>query len=85
MHNFVLACPSCNRSKSDSLAAKAHLNKWAKAVRNNDEAITQIGEVVGVVTNLETSLSIAQWSYSAASGGQSSGWVKAGKYDHLAS
>jgi 5-methylcytosine-specific restriction endonuclease McrA len=83
IHNFVLACPSCNRSKSDSLAAKVHLDKWAQAVKENDEAITKIGEVVGVVTNLETSLSITQWSYSAANGGQASRWVKAGQYEGL--
>jgi 5-methylcytosine-specific restriction endonuclease McrA len=35
MHNFVLACPSCNRSKSDSLAARVHLDRWEKAVKNN--------------------------------------------------
>ena len=83
MHNFVLACPECNQSKSDSLAAKVHLDNWANAVKNHDEAITQIGEVIGVVANLETSLSIVQWSYGAASGGQATGWVKAGQYEDL--
>ena len=84
MHNFVLACPNCNRSKSDSLAARVHLDRWVKAVMKNNDATTQIGEAVGVVANLETSLSIAQWSYDAASGGQVTGWVKAGEYHHLA-
>jgi len=83
MHNFVLACPSCNRSKSDSLAARVHLDRWIKAIMKNNDATTQIGEAVGVVANLETSLSIAQWSYGAASGGQVTGWVKAGQYDQL--
>jgi 5-methylcytosine-specific restriction endonuclease McrA len=83
MHNFVLACPSCNRSKSDSLAARVHLDRWVKAIMKNNDATTQIGEAVGVVANLETSLSIAQWSYGAASGGQVTGWVKAGQYDQL--
>lgn len=27
-HNFVLAHPSCNRSKSDALAARPHLERW---------------------------------------------------------
>jgi 5-methylcytosine-specific restriction endonuclease McrA len=80
MHNFVLACPSCNRSKSDSLAAKIHLDRWLEAVTIKSDAITHIGETVGVVANLETSLSITQWSYGAASGGQANGWVKAGQY-----
>jgi hypothetical protein len=49
----------------------------------NDEAVKQIGEVIGISTNLETSLSIAQWSYGTASGGQANGWVKAGQYGGL--
>jgi hypothetical protein len=27
-HNFVLAHAKCNRSKSDSLAGRAHLQRW---------------------------------------------------------
>jgi hypothetical protein len=83
MHNFVLACPNCNRSKSDSLAARIHLDKWAKSVKKNDEAITQIGGVIGIVTNLETSLSIAEWSYGTTIGGKANGWIKAGQYEGL--
>jgi hypothetical protein len=52
-------------------------------MKNND-AITQIGGAVGVVVNLETSLSIAKWSYGAARGDQTTGWIKAGQFDHLA-
>ena len=81
MHNFVLACPSCNRSKSDSLAAKVHLDKWVKATMKNNDAITQIGGTVGVVANLGTSLSIAQWSYGAASSDKKTAWLKTGQYE----
>ena len=81
MHNFVLACPSCNRSKSDSLAAKVHLDKWVKATMKNNDAITQIGGTVGVVANLGTSLSISQWSYGAASSDKTTTWLKAGHYE----
>lgn len=83
MHNFVLACPSCNRSKSDSLAASVHLDKWIKAVKNHDDAITQTGRAVGITANVETSLSIALWGYGAGSGGPTSGWIKAGQYEDL--
>jgi 5-methylcytosine-specific restriction endonuclease McrA len=83
MHNFVLACPSCNRSKSDSLAARVHLDKWIKAVKNHDDAITQTGRAVGITANVETSLSIALWGYGAGSGGPTSGWVKPGQYEGL--
>jgi 5-methylcytosine-specific restriction endonuclease McrA len=81
MHNFVLACPSCNRSKSDSLAAKVHLDRWLEAAKNNNDAINQIGEAVGISANLDTSLSITHWSYSAGSGDQGTKWVKAYQYE----
>lgn len=66
MHNFVLACPSCNRSKSDSLAARIHLNKWTELTAKNSEAIARIGERAGVSSNLNTSIAIAEWGYGAA-------------------
>jgi 5-methylcytosine-specific restriction endonuclease McrA len=82
MHNFVLACPSCNRSKSDSLAAKIHLDKWTELTIKNSEAIAKIGNQVGVSSNLETSLSIAKWAYETARKNKSAFWVKQGIYQN---
>jgi 5-methylcytosine-specific restriction endonuclease McrA len=81
MHNFVLACPTCNRSKSDTLAAKIHLDKWIEAITRNNYVITEIGKKVSIATNLETSLSIMQWSYGTAINSQSAEWVKSGQYE----
>ena len=67
MHNFVLACPTCNRSKSDSLAAKIHLDKWTKFATENSEAIHKIGEKAGIPTIEDASLKIASWAYQASS------------------
>jgi hypothetical protein len=83
MHNFVLACPSCNRSKSDSLAARIHLDGWLEAVKNNSDAINKIGEAVGISANLDTSLSITHWSYGATNSDQAAGWIKSGQYEGL--
>jgi 5-methylcytosine-specific restriction endonuclease McrA len=83
MHNFVLACPTCNRSKSDTLAAKTHLDKWVEAAMNNNGDINQIGEAVGIAVNLETSLSITRWSYGAASNIRTAGWIKPKQYECL--
>lgn len=66
MHNFVLACPNCNRSKSDTLAAKIYLDTWIKLTSQKSDEIIRIGEQVGVSANLETSLAIAKWAYGAA-------------------
>jgi 5-methylcytosine-specific restriction endonuclease McrA len=83
MHNFVLACPSCNRSKSDSLAARIHLDKWNQSATKNSEAIVKIGERAGVMSNLETSIAIAKWGYGAASKNNSVFWAKLGSYQAI--
>jgi 5-methylcytosine-specific restriction endonuclease McrA len=83
MHNFVLACPTCNRSKSDTLAAKEHLENWLERSNKNSEAIMEIGEQVGVAANLQTSTSIARWGYGAAIEGHGAGWIRPGHYVSL--
>jgi 5-methylcytosine-specific restriction endonuclease McrA len=83
MHNFVLACPSCNRSKSDSLAAKIHLDKWTELTTKNSKAIAKIGDQVGVSSNLGTSVAIANWGYETARKNNSVFWAKPGCYENL--
>ena len=81
MHNFVLACPSCNRSKSDTLAAKIHLDKWVELSSKNSDAITKIGELVGVSANRDTSIAIARWGYGATTRNQNYYWLISNKYE----
>ncbi|MBT8579733.1 HNH endonuclease [Polynucleobacter paneuropaeus] len=81
MHNFVLACPACNRSKSDTSAAKIHLDKWVELITNNSEAVAKIGEQAGVSSNLETSLAIAKWGYETANHANAAFWLKPGAYE----
>jgi 5-methylcytosine-specific restriction endonuclease McrA len=75
MHNFVLACPSCNRSKSDSLAAKTHLDKWTELTAKNSEAIHSIGEKTGILAAGDTSLKVIRWAYEASTLAKSSLWI----------
>ena len=81
MHNFVLACPNCNRSKSDRLAAKVHLDRWIKLTSQNSVEIIRIGDQVGVSANLETSLAIANWGYMAGINDNGLAWVTAGNFE----
>jgi hypothetical protein len=46
-HNFVISHPSCNRSKSDTIAAKPHLERWLEHITRNDDALKEIGEAAG--------------------------------------
>jgi hypothetical protein len=81
MHNFVLACTNCNRSKSDRLAAKVHLDRWIKLTSQNSVEIIRIGDQVGVSANLETSLAIANWGYMAGINDNGLAWVTAGNFE----
>ena len=81
MHNFVLACPTCNRSKSDTLAAKVHLDKWMELTTKNSEVITKIGEQVGVSANRDTSIAIAKWGYGVTTRNQNYYWLISNKYE----
>ena len=46
--NFVLDHPACNRSKSNTLAAKQHLHKWLDFVQTNVDNLSQIGYDSGI-------------------------------------
>jgi 5-methylcytosine-specific restriction endonuclease McrA len=80
MHNFVLACPKCNRSKSDSLAAKVHLDRWIELVTKNREKITKIGEQIGVNSNINTNICAVRWAYKVCGEEQSLLWQSPGIY-----
>jgi 5-methylcytosine-specific restriction endonuclease McrA len=83
MHNFVLACPTCNRSKSDTLAAKIHLDKWMGLTSKNSDAIARIGNQVGVLSNLETSIAITKWGYGVVQKDQNCLWLRPNTYEKL--
>jgi 5-methylcytosine-specific restriction endonuclease McrA len=85
MHNFVLAHPSCNRSKSNTLAAKQHLVRWLEFIESHHNDLREIGIKAGINADAQTTLSVARWSYSNAlsSGGQA--WIKAAQYEPIES
>jgi 5-methylcytosine-specific restriction endonuclease McrA len=83
IHNFVLAHPKCNRSKSDTLAACEHLEKWWERITRNDDSLREIGEVAGRVADLESSQAIARWAYGNALSSGSQAWLRPGAYEHI--
>jgi len=82
-HNFVLAHPSCNRSKSDTLAAKEHLHRWLEFVQSNADNLAQIGYDAGIMADEGSMDSVAQWGYANAVAGGGQGWVKPKKYEPI--
>lgn len=80
-HNFVLSHPSCNRSKSDTLAAKPHLQRWLDFLVANENDLIEIGIEAGVNVDASTSLSVAFWGYENGLSSGSQAWIRANNYE----
>jgi len=81
MHNFVLSHPTCNRSKSDTLAAKPHLEHWLAYITTRDDDLQEIGLEAGRVCNRQSALAVAQWGYANAESVSAQAWLKAAQYE----
>jgi hypothetical protein len=83
MHNFVLACQSCNRSKSDTLAAKGHLENWRVYTSRYENDLAEIGILASRSANLQSSLAVTQWSYGNGYASGAQAWIKAKVYEPI--
>ena len=81
MHNFVLAHPACNRSKSDTLGARQHLENWLEQITRHDDALREIGEAAGRITEPTSCLAVARWGYANALTGGAQAWLRARTYE----
>ena len=75
-HNFVLAHPACNRSKSDMLAAKRHLERWLERLTRDSDALQELGARAGVVVDESVCRRVAAWGYSSAKASGGHAWVE---------
>lgn len=83
VHNFVLAHPGCNRSKSDSLAARQHLERWIDRLASRSDVLAEVGQAAGVIVDAPVSRQVARWGYASArvSGGYA--WREARQYEPI--
>lgn len=81
--NFVLAHGSCNRSKSDVLGAKPHLENWLEQLNRHEDDIDQIGLDAGIISDQNTILSVAKWSYQHGYDTGSHAWVRKGTFEPI--
>ena len=82
-HNFVLAHPQCNRSKSDSLASKTHLERWLQRMRKHSSQLVEIGASAGVAVDGQTVHRVAAWGYANAQSAGGRAWIKAASYEAI--
>jgi 5-methylcytosine-specific restriction endonuclease McrA len=80
-HNLVLAHPTCNRSKSDTLAAKPHLERWLERLVTRADALAEIGALAGVVSDRATAHRVAAWGYAGANATGGRAWLSASSYE----
>ena len=74
-HNFVLAHPTCTRSKSGTLAEGLHLERWLKRIGRSAEAIDEAGMAAGILADAQVSRKIAAWGCTAAIARGGSAWL----------
>ena len=82
-HNFVLAHAKCNRSKSDSLAARPHLEHWLERLVRHKDSISELGQRVGIVVDSAVCHQVAGWGYSSAKAGGGHAWVHERQYEPI--
>ena len=83
MHNFVIAHPSCNRSKSNALAAIEHLERWVEYIDREDVNLTTIGKDAGKVANLSVMGAVARWGYENAVQSSAQAWIRATYFESV--
>ncbi|WP_194725328.1 HNH endonuclease [Noviherbaspirillum malthae] len=80
-HNFVLAHPGCNRSKSDTLAARPHLERWLERLALRSDDIQNIGLDAGMVADAAISRQVVAWGYAGAVQSGSRAWHSPNLYE----
>lgn len=82
-HNFVLAHPACNRSKSDTLAALPHLERWLERLQRHSDALAEIGADSGFVFDAQTTQRVGSWAYANAVASGAQAWMAANTYSAI--
>jgi 5-methylcytosine-specific restriction endonuclease McrA len=78
--NLVLSCASCNRSKSDMLAGKIHLENWLLNAANDLQRNKEIHEL-GFLSDRECNRRIASWAYQSGEISKSIAWITKNNYE----
>lgn len=82
-HNFVLAHPTCNHSKSDTLASRDHLARWLERNEGRTEQLAEIAEEAGIRHDRSASHAIARWSYLSALDANALAWIRPKGYERV--
>jgi 5-methylcytosine-specific restriction endonuclease McrA len=79
--NFVLTHPTCNRSKSDTLAARPHLERWLERLHRKADQILEIAATAGLPAEPITLRKVAAWGYGSAYSAGARAWLAPRRYE----
>jgi hypothetical protein len=82
-HNFVLAHPSCNRAKSDHIAAEPHLEAWVLRQAEHGSDLSDAFVEAEITHDISASNSIARWAYGQVARTDGQVWVRANTFERL--
>ncbi|QDV69018.1 HNH endonuclease [Rosistilla carotiformis] len=82
-HNFVLAHPRCNNSKSDYLAAEQHLESWSERNRVRSVELDQRLIDAGLPSDSLASIRITEWAYEQVEKSKGQVWLQQAVFQHL--
>jgi outer membrane murein-binding lipoprotein Lpp len=77
----LLAHPACNRSKSDALAARVHLERWVERLDRDANAIAQVGQAAGIKSDREALDRVARWAYQMAFSTNTKAWIETRRFE----
>jgi 5-methylcytosine-specific restriction endonuclease McrA len=80
-HNFVLAHPTCNRSKSNTLAGRMHLERWLERLQKQASQLSEIGREAGIMADLGVTRGMARWAYEAAVTTGAHAWIARDQFE----
>ena len=82
-HNFVLAHPRCNNSKSDYLTAEQHLQSWAERSRTRSEELAERLRDAELSHDSSAPLRITEWAYEQVEKSNGQVWLNDAVFQHL--
>ena len=82
-HNFVLAHPRCNSSKSDYLAAEQHLQSWSERNHTHSHELAERLRDAGLPSDSSASLRITEWAYEQVERANGQVWLNDAVFQHL--
>lgn len=77
----MLAYPTCNHSKSVTLAGRPHVERSLEQLVRNADDVAQVGLAAAMVVDTALNRQVAAWGYLSAVESASRAWLASARYE----